>query len=175
MRCIGAKVLSPKQRGRFVPKTYEVNVHGRKIDIVQDDDGCFIVPDEFRGLGVALKPAFEPICLARKPLSEKSVAANVLRWGTGALNIDATRIETAECWEGRESPNAKDGVTWGGALNASSSSSHPLGRWPANVVTDGSEEVLSGFPNSESSRAEVKSKPGSIYGNGAGLPSHTGV
>jgi site-specific DNA-methyltransferase (adenine-specific) len=46
------------------------------------------------GWGTALKPAWEPICLARKPLSEGTVASNVLRWGTGALNIDATRIGT---------------------------------------------------------------------------------
>ena len=44
------------------------------------------------GWGTALKPAWEPICLAREPLSEATVAANVLRWGTGAINIDATRI-----------------------------------------------------------------------------------
>ena len=44
------------------------------------------------GLGTALKPAFEPIVLARKPLSERNVAANVARWGTGALNIDAARL-----------------------------------------------------------------------------------
>jgi hypothetical protein len=48
---------------------------------------------EWEGWGTALKPATEPICLARKPLSEKSIAANVLKWGTGALNIDGCRIE----------------------------------------------------------------------------------
>jgi hypothetical protein len=49
---------------------------------------------EWEGWGTALKPATEPICLARKPLSEKSIAANVLKWGTGALNIDGCRIGT---------------------------------------------------------------------------------
>src|SRR6185312_2012296 len=44
-------------------------------------------------LGTSLKPAWEPICLARKPLSEKTVAANVLRWGTGAINVDGCRVE----------------------------------------------------------------------------------
>jgi hypothetical protein len=47
---------------------------------------------QWQGWGTALKPAWEPTCLARKPLSEGTVAANVLHWGTGALNIDATRI-----------------------------------------------------------------------------------
>src|SRR4029077_13732367 len=51
---------------------------------------------QWEGWGTALKPAWEPICLARKPLSEKTVAANVLRWGTGAINVDGCRIETAE-------------------------------------------------------------------------------
>ena len=49
---------------------------------------------EYDGFGTALKPACELICLARKPLSEKTIAANVLMWGTGALNIDKTRIMT---------------------------------------------------------------------------------
>jgi DNA modification methylase len=49
---------------------------------------------EWEGWGTALKPATEPICLARKPLSEKSIAANCLKWGTGALNIDACRVSS---------------------------------------------------------------------------------
>ena len=48
----------------------------------------------WEGWGTALKPANEPICVARKPLSEKSVAENVLKWGTGGLNIDGCRIGT---------------------------------------------------------------------------------
>src|SRR5208282_5262779 len=47
---------------------------------------------QWDGWGTALKPAHEPIVLARKPLSERNVAANVLRWGTGALNVDGCRI-----------------------------------------------------------------------------------
>ena len=86
------------------------------------------------GLGTALKPAVEFFTLARKPLIG-TVAANVKQFGTGALNIDGTRIGTDETWDGRILENAKDGVTWGGALNRSSSS-HPKGRWPANVLLD---------------------------------------
>ena len=51
---------------------------------------------QWEGWGTALKPANEPICLARKPLSEKTVAANVLKWGTGGLNIDVSRIKTPD-------------------------------------------------------------------------------
>ena len=49
---------------------------------------------EWEGWGTALKPAHEPIVLARKPLSEKSIADNVLKWGTGAINIDDCRVES---------------------------------------------------------------------------------
>lgn len=48
---------------------------------------------KYEGWGTALKPANEPICLARKPLSEKSVAENVLKWGTGGINVDGCRVE----------------------------------------------------------------------------------
>jgi DNA modification methylase len=97
---------------------------------------------EFEGFGTALKPAFEPIVLARKPLSESTVAANVLRWRTGALNIDGCRIHSGE------STARKSGV-W---LSADDGRTETFegqskeGRWPANVVTDGSDEVVAMFP-----------------------------
>lgn len=99
---------------------------------------------QWDGWGTALKPAHEPIVLARKPLVG-TVAENVLRHGTGGLNVDGCRIETDESWEGRELPDALDGATWGGKLNSSSSSSHVLGRFPANVIHDGSDELLAEF------------------------------
>lgn len=58
---------------------------------------------QWQGWGTALKPACEPIVLARKPLSEGSIAANVLRWGTGALNIDGCRVPTGQTWENEQS------------------------------------------------------------------------
>jgi hypothetical protein len=51
---------------------------------------------EWEGKGTALKPAHEPICMARKPLAEKTVAENCLKWGTGGINIDESRVETTE-------------------------------------------------------------------------------
>lgn len=112
---------------------------------------------QWEGWGTALKPAFEPLVLARKPLSEGTVAANVLRWGTGALNIDGCRIHS----EGSEAKaytvkRLKPGAT----LNATGGNWRPDGdntveyqgmtkdgRWPANVVTDGSDAVVGAFPN----------------------------
>lgn len=69
---------------------------------------------EWEGWGTALKPAIEPIVLARKPIPTITTAENVLRHGTGALNIDASRV--------------------------------PGGRWPSNLLIDGSPEALSMFP-----------------------------
>jgi len=90
------------------------------------------------GWGTALKPAFEPIVLARKPLSG-TVAANVLAHGTGALNIDACRIATADHWEPTGKQSAPSVALSGGAdgsLNVSVSETHEAGRWPANVLLD---------------------------------------
>lgn len=92
------------------------------------------------GWGTALKPAFEPIIVARKPL-DGTVAANVLAHGTGALNIDASRIA------------APEGKTTGGrgrsdgAVGRQPSTGYDAaaGRWPANVIHDGSDEVLEAF------------------------------
>ena len=67
---------------------------------------------QWEGWGTALKPAWEPICLARKPLSEKTVAANVLRWGTGAINVDGCRIEATDQEPDARAQQARHGVSW---------------------------------------------------------------
>jgi site-specific DNA-methyltransferase (adenine-specific) len=87
------------------------------------------------GRGTALKPGHEPLVLARKPL-EGTVAANVARWGTGALNVDACRIAATD---GRDRGRANSGAKGLNALGNSKtydSQEHPGGRWPANVVLD---------------------------------------
>jgi site-specific DNA-methyltransferase (adenine-specific) len=108
------------------------------------------------GLGTALKPAHEPIVLARKPLSESSIAANVLKHGTGGINVDGCRIEATNRPK-REVHSMRDDVTYGGnslagRVDGSLQSSKAvgttdLGRWPANLIHDGSEEVVSRFPD----------------------------
>lgn len=122
-----------------------------------------------RGLGSALKPAFEPIVLARKPLSEKTVAANVLRWRTGALNIDASRVpsEVATGWSGK----GAGGNTWNESNNGlgKDGEARPVeGRWPANVVHDSSPEVVGAFPaaGGQLARARTDGTPqnNAIYG-----------
>jgi len=123
---------------------------------------------EWEGWGTALKPAFEPIVLARKPLSEGTVAANVLRWRTGALNIDACRIATDEKWT-RQSQDIRGGNYAGGhgkgRLEAVSGS-NDAGRWPANVCHDGSDEVVGAFPAQAGAAARVRGdEPSAVTGN----------
>lgn len=118
---------------------------------------------QWQGWGSALKPAFEPIWVCRKPLSERTLAANVLKWGVGAINVDATRVGTSST--PRKDPrngkltNAhlemrpwmKERIEQGEPLKGDFDGQQ--GRWPANVVHDGSEEVLVGFPQTVSGGA----------------------
>ena len=91
---------------------------------------------QWDGWGTALKPAFEPIVLARKPLAEKTVARNVLAYGTGAINVDACRIETGDDIA-KKYPNGPGGTTFGGgAMTLTEQWRQPSGRWPANVLLD---------------------------------------
>jgi site-specific DNA-methyltransferase (adenine-specific) len=106
---------------------------------------------QWHGWGTALKPSLEPICLARKPLIG-TVAANVLAHGTGALNIDECRIPTngeviEQIHAGQKGP--KHGGKYGNSDSYTSNVS-PLGRWPANLAHDGSDEVLAAFPETTS-------------------------
>lgn len=100
------------------------------------------------GWNIALKPAYEPIALARKPLAEKSVAAQVLTTGTGAINIDACRV------------------------------SDDCGRWPANITHDGSAVVTEAFPEAPGQIAPVRPdsgggrKTGEVYGAFAANSDH---
>ena len=87
-------------------------------------------------LGTALKPAFEPIVLARKPLAEKTVARNVLAHGTGAINVDACRIE-GEPWKAHRATGlGKVKFFTEGETPVIDKEPHTAGRWPANVLLD---------------------------------------
>jgi site-specific DNA-methyltransferase (adenine-specific) len=92
---------------------------------------------QWDGWGTALKPANEPIVLARKPLSEKTIAENVLKWGTGGLNIDGCRIGENAGWC---YPHGRGGKGWGGRESLSRNLTDPIsankGRFPANVILD---------------------------------------
>src|SRR5699024_1648843 len=96
---------------------------------------------EWDGWGTALKPAFEPIVLARKPLAEKTVARNVLAHGTGAINVDACRITTAQgddlFRQRKAGPGAFGLINDDGWIPPLEHTTPPeSGRWPANVLLD---------------------------------------
>ena len=79
-------------------KIFTVTLNGKDYEVQQDDDGVFSLPDSLEyvvGVGTALKPAIEPIILARKPL-DGTVASNVLAHGVGGLNIDACRVDNGD-------------------------------------------------------------------------------
>jgi len=105
---------------------------------------------EWDGWGSALKPACEPIAFARKPLIG-TIAENVLEHGTGALNIDATRVTSgddhaAKCASVVGLDSRRNKACYGDWAGERSDSYSPLGRWPANVITDGSLDVYGCFP-----------------------------
>lgn len=118
-------------------RIFNVTLNGKDYEVRQGDDGVFALPDSLThidGVGTALKPAIEPIILARKPL-DGTVAANVLQHGVGGLNIDACRVQTDED-TGR--PPGRDGgnATWDLSSRDKPSVSHAAGRFPANVLLD---------------------------------------
>jgi len=100
---------------------------------------------QWEGWGTALKPAHEPIVVARKPLAG-TVAANVLQHGTGALNIDGCRVGMSDAdrqtiesatWIGRNLDRKAYG-TYGTDGTDQAMTTHPAGRWPANVIINDS-------------------------------------
>lgn len=127
------------------------------------------------GWGSALKPAIEPIVFAQRPCSEDSIAANVARWGVGAINIDASRVHGDDIPAAREGEATQDQLyTDAGAVTLAAKPGRRYkvkrfapcadvnkigawkqdevyegelkpGRWPANVCHDGSEQVLDAF------------------------------
>lgn len=114
---------------------------------------------QWQGWGTALKPAHEPICMARKPLSEKTVADNVLKYGTGGINVDACRVETDD-----KMPSVEGGIKRRNKINQDQGfrpyekgfdnqdkelwNQNSSGRFPANLIHDGSPEAVGIFPNS---------------------------
>jgi site-specific DNA-methyltransferase (adenine-specific) len=121
---------------------------------------------QWNGWGTALKPAWEPIILCRKPLSEKTVAANVQKWGTGAINIDACRID-GQPWKAHFGDGlAKNKFFTDGERTEYFKEPHNKGRFPANLIHDGSDEVLALFP--ETGAANIRNPNGNdIYGRNA--------
>jgi len=104
------------------------------------------------GWGTALKPSMELWTLARKPLSEKTVVANVLKHGTGGINIDGCRVGTEIIEQNQNSGGRKYARKYDGHeenLKVDGIKTQTTGRFPANLIHDGSDEVVCGFPDSK--------------------------
>lgn len=120
---------------------------------------------EWEGWGTALKPAHEPIVLARKSLIG-NVAENVAKFGTGAMNIDACRVEGPMdgVWGTSNKTTNPDRMFNGSPSRADyRTAPHEKGRWPANIIHDGSDEVLAAFPETTSGTGAVKKATGAGY------------
>ena len=114
------------------------------------------------GWGTALKPAHEPIVMARKFI-EGTNKNNREKYGTGGINIDGCRVDYVSDYDkkhqadiARGQDNADNGVFFGGKGKTKASTHEPTGRFPANVMHDGSEEVVSGFPNTKSTKGNPR-------------------
>ena len=129
------------------------------------------------GLGTALKPALEPITMARRPL-QGTVAANVLEHGTGALNVDGCRVGTSKnvpASVSKKAPaNCYGKYAEAGETPGIGGHDPNIGRWPANLITDGSDEVVGLFPAERpGGRRGVGKGTDSVNALGGGLNSPT--
>ena len=139
--------------GSGFPKSHNVEKAVQKIQPERSN--------EFKGIGTALKPAREDWILMRKPLAEKTVAENVLKYGTGGINIDESRVEAPKGDKfgggGLNSPvngfmgNTENTYKKGTGFRDDTA----LGRFPANLLHDNSEEVRECFPEQKSSGNRV--------------------
>jgi site-specific DNA-methyltransferase (adenine-specific) len=150
--------LSPEQIAAFFRCIEESQfggllawVYGSGFPKSHNQDG------EWEGWGTALKPAFEPIVMAQRPF-DGSVAANLGRHGVGAINIDGCRVPTDEDLNGgaysgalrrrgeyTSTDTAQEAVPLSRLNRGAGEYVQPAGRWPANVIHDGSDEVLEVF------------------------------
>jgi site-specific DNA-methyltransferase (adenine-specific) len=155
-----------------------------KVEWVRDVEYPITAPateaaKQWEGWGTSIKPALEPITLARKPLIG-TVAANVLEHGTGGLNIDGCRIEGKPPSVPQPVFNSPTGRTYGMKTGEGRNGemSEASGRFPANFIHDGSEEVLALFPETgpakASDRGPGKGKTGcfGVFGGDPGVRGH---
>lgn len=150
----------------------------------------FVYPkceNNWKGWGTALKPANEPICVARKPLAEKTVAENVLKYGTGGINIDDCRIGYLNEKDKKDAISIRPETSNSKGFQTYSENEHSdnfsrgiernnlTGRFPANVIHDGSPEVLELFPNTTSEGHWAKTKVTGFGDFGNGKSEYFGV
>jgi site-specific DNA-methyltransferase (adenine-specific) len=135
--------VSPNTRDRSKHEVHAMNAMPNKpIEITAPATEA---AKQWEGWGTALKPALEPITVARKPLIG-TVAENVLEHGTGGLNIDGCRVGTDENLNGGAYSPSPDGMSqndvYGKYYKKPGEYVQPAGRWPANLIHDRSDEVM---------------------------------
>ena len=141
----GVGFMNPEGRGGYNNTNNQLERVGESTDEAK----------QWEGWGTALKPAHEPIVMARKPLSEKSIADNVLKHGTGGINIDDCRVGDDEMIN-QPAGNKAGGNSLNMSVKGMPQGVTPTinyGRFPANVMHDGSDEVLESFPVAKESPA----------------------
>lgn len=142
-----------------------------------------ISQDRLNSLDVDAKVKHEPICVARKPLIG-TVAANVMEYGTGAINIEACRVPTDESTIRSEILMTSKGVqggSYGSGIKREKTggmTGSDAGRWPANLIHDGSADVVACFPDAKGQQGSVtgeepSSNTNNVYGNFNGRPAST--
>lgn len=167
-----------KLNGIEIEKTTETlfnNPDGKRDLSKRSDYGYkYEAQNEWEGWGTALKPAHEPIVVARKPLSENTVALNVLKWGTGGMNIDESRIGYKDDKPSLKVINQGNDLTgWGVELDKGRLEDwepNNTGRWPANIILDEEAgKVLdeqSGISKSTPDKRTIKTPTGQMFGTG---------
>jgi DNA modification methylase len=162
MEDIEREIIGKKTAGMGTGKTFGMlqsegdNINANKV--ISITAPATEEAKEWEGWGTQIKPAHEPICLARKPLIG-TVAENVLEWGTGGINIGGCRVGTEDNLNGgayAKEGNRKESQSLNsGGMNATGKTVghdfiQPSGRFPANFIHDGSDEVVGLFPNAGS-------------------------
>jgi len=146
------EVTGVSKNDRPESQVKEGKAFDRAMDKGQEHETIMVTKGSspYEGWGTALKPAHEPIVVARKPLSEKTIAKNVLEWGTGGINIDGCRVEVdSNDPNHRSTKPSKSGDSSMFKIGGVNYGQNPQGRFPANFIHDGSDEVVGLFPDSK--------------------------
>ena len=161
--CSIDKMAGHGNRGRAIPTvgSYQASDVEQENKLTSNPVGPYVAKTDeakrWEGWGSNLKPSIEPITVARKPL-DGTIAENVLKWGTGAMNIDGCRVpmdqgDFDKLSRGVDAIRERGGSmdnSWKNSSDLSGANpANPLGRWPANFIHDGSQEVLDLFPDAK--------------------------
>jgi DNA modification methylase len=165
-RDVGAKSIEAHGIDKLAPGTEsrgtDVSITAPSTDEAKQWDGW----------GTALKPACEFFTLCRKPLSESTIAKNVLKWGTGGINIDGCRVETDDSTQRPCGPDSEHAGQFKGSQGGTRGKPAGTGRFPANLIHDGSQEVLDLFPETAGGGASTAPNDCTFF---AGLKGHDKV